>query len=265
MIPRLPTWNEVAIVEATEDFKKDYRFEIDSDRKDYGHIFPAQLIGQFVRTNEHVSGDIRSTLKNVSRFWNINHCADAIEQLLKQPEHELRNKQSFENRFHNTLNNCFSSNFDKKKFGNDLYERLNEQLSNEEWEYGLVEGLRKIYPAPFVVERTGGILEKEHGTDILIKFPDLLGSQYAIAIQVKDYQGVMSGDAIKQISKADAYWNKDNLTLIDKYVIVTKCKKEDNAHLNKLDESVKFVFANDLQELLVKMGLSEIGFNLENS
>ncbi|MDB4279272.1 hypothetical protein N9865_00345 [Paraglaciecola sp.] len=101
---------------------------------------------------------------------------------------------------------CLKTCFDSERFSNELYERLNDKLSNEEWEYALVEGLKKIYPSPIVVERTGGKLEKLHGTDILIRFLGLSDYQYAIAIQVKDYSGYMSGSAIKQISKADDYW-----------------------------------------------------------
>ncbi|HFQ5395796.1 TPA: hypothetical protein ACGUP1_004650, partial [Vibrio vulnificus] len=265
LIPRLPTWNEVAVVEATEDFDKGYKFEIDQNLGDYGHIFPARLIKQFVRKNESISGDIRSTLKNVSRFWSIGHCAGAIEQIITKEDGELRNEVSFTDRFHNILNDSIENNFDTEKFSNEIYDRLNANLSNEEWEYALVEGLKKIYPSPIVVERTGGILEKSHGTDILIKFPGLSDFQYAIAIQVKDYSGYMSGYAVEQISKADDYWANEGLVLIDKYVIVTKCEKEQNLNVTTLDESVKIIFANELKDLLLKMGMSEMGLSMETN
>ncbi len=263
LIPRLPTWSEVAVVEATGDFDKSYRYEIDPVHGDYGHIFPAKLIKQFTRKNAAVSGDIRSTLKNVSRFWNVGHCADAIEGIIHKEDEELRSELSFINRFHNILNDSLNRSFDNKKFSNELYDCLNKNLSNIEWEYALIEGLKKIYPSPIVVERTGGPLEKQHGTDILIKFPGLSDYQYAIAIQVKDYSGYMSGDAVEQISKADNYWKSEGLVLIDKYVIVTKCEKEQNTEITSLDESVKIIFANELKDLLMKMGMSETGFALD--
>jgi len=262
LIPRLPTWNEVAVVEATEDFDKGYKYEIDQNLGDYGHIFPARQIKQFVRKNESISGDIRSTLKNVSRFWSVGHCADAIEQVIAKEDSELRNEVSFTDRFHSILTDSLSNSFDTERFSNEVYDRLNANLSNEEGEYALVEGLKKIYPAPIVVERTGGILEKQHGTDILIKFPGLSDFQYAIAIQVKDYSGYMSGYAVKQISKADDYWKNEGLVLIDKYVIVTKCKKEQNLSVVNLDNSVKIIFANELKELLLKIGMSEMGLSV---
>ncbi|MCC2524317.1 hypothetical protein [Vibrio coralliilyticus] len=262
LIPRLPTWNEVAIVEATEDFDKGYKYEIDQAHGDYGHIFPARLIKQFVRKNESISGDIRSTLKNVSRFWSLGHCAEAIERVIAKDDSELRNEVSFTDRFHNILTKSLSDSFQREDFSNEIYERLNESLSDTEWEYALVEGLKKIYPAPIVVERTGGILEKHHGTDILIKFPGLSDFQYAIAIQVKDYSGYMSGDAVDQISKADDYWENEGLVLIDKYVIVTKCHRESNLNVANLDGSVKIIFANELKDLLLKIGMSELGLSV---
>ena len=252
LIPRLPTWNEVAVVEATEDFDKGYRYEIDQNLGDYGHIFPAKLIKQFVRKNE-------------SRFWSVGHCADAIELVIAKEDSELRNEVSFTDRFHSILTDSLSNSFDTERFSNEVYDRLNANLSNEEWEYALVEGLKKIYPAPVVVERTGGVLEKQHGTDILIKFPGLSDFQYAIAIQVKDYSGYMSGYAVKQISKADDYWKNEGLVLIDKYVIVTKCKKEQNLSIVNLDNSVKIIFADELKELLLKIGMSEMGLSVETN
>lgn len=54
LVPRLPTWDEVAVLEATEDFSNGYEFSIDQTLKDYGHIFPAKKIKQFVRSNENI-------------------------------------------------------------------------------------------------------------------------------------------------------------------------------------------------------------------
>lgn len=259
LIPRLPSWNEVAIVEATEDFNKGYEYSIDEKLNDFGHIFPAKLIKQFVRKNENVLGNVRSTLKNISRFWSANHCADNIEILINSTNEKLRDELSFNDRFNNILADSFSNCFDTDRFSNELYARLNANLSNEEWEYALVEGLKRLYPPPMLVERTGGITEKYHGTDILIKFPGLTDFQYAIAIQVKDYSGYMSDSPIEQISKADDYWTKEGLVIIDKYVIVTKCKKEDHPALLNTNSNVKVIFANELKDLLLQIGSSQVG------
>ncbi|WP_218939904.1 hypothetical protein [Parashewanella spongiae] len=260
IIPRLPTWSEVAIVEATEDFCDGYEFKIDSELKDFGHCFPAKIIKPFVRQNKHVNGDIRASIKNPSRFWNMNQCADSIEALIKQSS-DLKDTVTHSARFNNALNDGICIALDQSDFYENLYSSLNETLSNEEWEYALVEGLRKILPEPIMVERTGGITEKEHGTDILIKYPGLLGRTYGVAIQVKDYEGVMSGLAIHQINKSTTYWDSENIKIIEKYVIVTKCKKENNQQLEHISGDVSIIFSCELKDLLKQIADGYIGLS----
>ena len=82
LIPQVPKWGEVALVEATEDWNKEYVFEIDQTLGYYGHIFPAKYLKKFSHNNEYVTGNLRFTLKNPSIFWNINHYSDDVEILL---------------------------------------------------------------------------------------------------------------------------------------------------------------------------------------
>ncbi|WP_237156723.1 hypothetical protein [Photobacterium leiognathi] len=257
IVPRLPTWNEVAIVEATQDFSQGYDYSIHPDLQDYGHIFPARFIKSFNRKNNHVSGELRASLKQVNRFWNMSHCKDNIEELINNKE-ALINSIGFSTRFNNVLTDNISKSLEQTDFYKNFYRQMNEQFSNEEWEYALVEGLRKILPEPIIVERTGGITEKEHGTDILITLPGLLGKSYGIAIQVKDYKGLMSGNAIKQIQKAE-HWNNENFTIIDKYVIVTRCLKDDHPEDLQQVDGVTIIFAEQLEDLLKDIAVGFIG------
>ena len=258
LVPRLPSWSEVAIVEATADFKEGYTFEIDENLNDYGHIFPAKLLKSFVRQNPNVSGDIRASLKNFGRFWNMDNCREAIEVLISKDSSELSDSVTLSSRFNSVLNDGISDALVQNNFYEKLYDSLNDKLSNEEWEYAFVEGLRKILPAPIIVERTGGITEKEHGTDILIKYPGLLGKTYGIAIQVKDYQGLMSNSAITQINKSTEYWRQQDITIVDKYVFVTKCKKEQNLHVGVNSDDVTILFSCGVKELLQQIADSYI-------
>ncbi|WP_419240066.1 hypothetical protein [Photobacterium leiognathi] len=257
IVPRLPTWNEVAIVEATQDFSQGYDYSIHPDLQDYGHIFPARFIKSFNRKNNHVSGELRASLKQVNRFWNMSHCKDNIGELINNKE-ALINSIGFSTRFNNVLTDNISKSLEQTDFYKKFYRQMNEQFSNEEWEYALVEGLRKILPEPIIVERTGGITEKEHGTDILITLPGLLGKSYGIAIQVKDYKGLMSGNAIKQIQKAE-HWNNENFTIIDKYVIVTRCLKDDHPEDLQQVDGVTIIFAEQLEDLLKDIAAGFIG------
>jgi hypothetical protein len=259
LVPHLPDWDDVAIVEATEDWRQGYKFEIDNDMGDYGHIFPAHYIKKFTRNNEYVTGNVRSTLKNHSRFWNINHYSKDVEKLLKTDVTDLSKTQDYESRLEASIKNVFNKIFSKKDFTENLYKKLNEQFTREEWEFALIHGLKKIFPL-YTVERVGGGNESEHGTDILIRMPGIISDfEYAIAIQVKDYEGFVADDVIRQINKAEKYWNNENIKLIEKIVIITRADKDDNLHLLENKSDVKFIFANELKELLFNMGKEFIG------
>jgi hypothetical protein len=259
LIPHLPDWDDIAIVEATENWNEGYRFEIDKDMGDYGHIFPAHYIKKFIRSNEHVTGNLRSTLKNPSRFWNINHYGKDVEKILKTDVSVLSTNQDYESRLETSIENVFNKIFNTKDFSENLYKKLNEQFTREEWEFALVHGLRKIFPF-YNIERVGGGSEAEHGTDILIKLPGIiLDLEYAIAVQVKDYEGFVADDVIKQIKKAEKYWNNENIKLIEKIVVITRSDKDSNLHLLENKSNVKFIFAKELKELLSNMGQAFIG------
>lgn len=118
----------------------------------------------------------------------------------------------------------------------------------------MVHGLKKLFPY-YIIERTGGIVEAKHGTDILVKIPGLFksGDTYAVAIQVKDYEDYVSNDVIEQICKADDYFNSQNINIIEKVVIITKSCREDNKALLDNDRNVRIVFADELKELLFEM------------
>lgn len=261
LVPRLPTWEDVAIIEATDDFSTGYQFEIDKDRKDYGHIFPAKLIKTFTRNNEHISGNIRSAIKNISRFWSIDHLGADIESLLTKNVNDLKDEISLATRFQNAVSDSFSESFNSVRFKEYLYTKMTKNFSNEEWEYALVEGLKEIFPEPMIVERIGGISEIKHGTDILIRIPGLLNYQYGIAIQVKDYEGIVGTAPLDQIRKSD-YLNDENLKIIDKILVIIRSSGDNNKILLASDD-VKVIFASELQELLLRIGKSMIGIEYE--
>lgn len=256
LIPRLPDWDYVAIAEATDDWREGYKFEIDKELGDYGHIFPARYIRKFTRANKHVTGNIRSTLKNPSRFWNINHYGEDVEKLLNTDETDLSKTQDYESRLEASVKNVFNMVFNRNDFSKKLYDKLIEQFTREEWEFALAYGLQQLFPEPyFYIERVGGVNEAEHGTDILIRIPSIISDyEYAIAIQLKDYEGFVAKDVIKQIKKANDYWNNESMKLIEKIVIITRADKDDNLGLLENEENVKFIFAGELKELFSNIG-----------
>ncbi|MEZ9917671.1 hypothetical protein BCT06_14140 [Vibrio breoganii] len=274
LIPGLPTHSEVIIVKATQDFDRGYDFSFSEGMTDYGHIFPAEKIKCFERHNKFVSGSIRSTLKNPSRFWSINHCAKDINRLIQSKE-MLNHESSYESRFDNILTKNLNAALNDDFF-TGLLADLNKNFSNEEWEFALVQGLKRFLPEPILVERVAGREEKNHGTDILITLPGILGRSYGIALQVKDYEGSMNSDAIKQVLKAYQYepWNTGEMSIIDAYVLVTKCSIDDHEHLRNLEEldqahtgenkrKVKVVFAEEFLQLFKQVVESGIGVSTD--
>lgn len=259
LVPRLPSWGEVALVEATEDWSEGYRFEIPDSKGDYGHIFPVKYLKSFTRKSKKVSGNIRSTLRNPSRFWSINHYEDDVKQLLQAEQDDLKKSQDHISRMESIIGSVFTEAFNEEKFSDRLNEEMQKGFTSAEWEFILVEGLQKLFPF-YTVERVGGKKEKEHGTDILIKLPSLLDEyQYAIAIQVKDYEGFVQDDVIRQINKADDHWHKENLKLIDKWIIITKAARDANPTLDQNNSGVQIIFAEELKELLNRIGLKITG------
>lgn len=254
LIPRIPNWDTVVIAEATEDWDQGYKFAIDPKWGDYGHIFPAKFLRFFVRNSPIVKSNIRTTLHSQSRFWSVNHCANEINEILFAKDEEIHINQSHEDRMKTALRESFQHCFDEIQFSSEIYERMNQQFEAAQWEYALIYGLKLLFPF-YEIEHTGGREEENHGTDILVKLPDLfLESRYAIAIQVKDYDGFVGEQVIDQINMADDYWQEKNLILIDKIVIITRAEQEQNLHLPENKSGVKFYFASELEKLLLAIG-----------
>jgi len=265
LVPRLPDWDEVAIVEATKDWNEGYAFDIDTTLRDYGHIFPAKFCVSFVRFNKYVGGSLRSTLKARNRFWNMNHCVDDIEKLLLVNKEELKTPQSNEDRFRDSMMEVFNKVFSNEKVSSMIYDNFSKKFSGGEWENALVLGLQSLFPLNHV-ERVGGNNEKKHGVDILMKLPGL-NNKYedAIAIQVKDYHGKVNlDDAFNKISLADEYDWGDELNRIDKWIIITTNEKEIVIDQNSTKNDVKLLYGKDFTDLLKRISLSYIGIKDTN-
>lgn len=263
LVPRIEAWDEVAIVEAVEDFNTGYDFNIDPLIGDYGHIFPVKLRKCFSRYNDNVGGTIRETLKCRSRFWNINRCKDEINKILETPETELRNNTTYEERFRKRVEDAF----DENKIAENVYMALDKDTQAAEWEYILSEGLKRMLPDSYNIETTSNKIEKKHGADIIIRIPGIVNDTYVIAIQVKDYSDSVGKHTVDQICKSNEYFSKEEGTiLIDKYLIITKAKSELNGDLrNYADEKgVKILFDKDVKKLLSKMARAFIGDGLSD-
>ena len=259
LIPRLPDWSSVAIVEATEDWddkEKGYKFEIDDEKKDYGHIFPAKYIGCFNRHGKDVSGNIQSTLKARNRFWNISRFSEDIEKIMGNLEGNRESTSVIEN-IKNIVSEQVKSYFNLKECCDKIFDEYNQKFTASQWEEVLKDILEKVYPG-YKIKRTGGIKEEEHGTDVLVEVPGIsISGSYNIAIQVKNYTGNISDnkidEIIKQINKAVEYEEEEG-KLIDKILVITPAKKEENPKLIEecKKEDIKVIFSEELKNLIFK-------------
>ena len=246
LVPRLPRWERVAIVEATEDFDVGYTFKIDPFQEDYGHRFPAKIIGSFTRSSRVVSGDIRTTLRCRGRFWSLDVYREDIRKILMSNEAVRTRPQEPTDGLQRAVQQAF------KRLGDDLLKKLGQENEGKDWETILAEIFAVIYP-DYEVEVVAGQSEGEHGTDILISVPgigaDAEGNpehDYAIAIQVKD-QNSLTKKAIQQIQAAPSYWKAERgLRFVDTCVVLTKAETSD--HMESGD--TKIIWERDLRTIV---------------
>ena len=266
LVPSITKFNEIAIIEATDDWDEKYKFEISKDYNDYGHIFPAKLIKAFDRNNRNIPSDLKRTLKNLQRFWNIDYCREIIEDLLKREE-DLKEPEEKNEILKIITDEAFQRILEEGNFNNKIKEAYRNKFYNAEWEEVITYGLNKLFPS-YVTNKIGGVKENEHGADILVRIPSIIPDyNYGIAIQVKDYKDIIdektSDLIIEQIEKADNYPEWD-VKLIDKIIIITNSEEEKNLYLkNKGQEkNIKIIFKKEFEELLISMAKSVIGINV---
>ena len=262
LIPRLPDWGSVAIAEAAEDWDKGYKFEIDDEKKDFGHIFPANYIGCFNRHGKDVSGNIQSTLKARNRFWNISRLSKDVEKIIQNLEN---NKISVS--VNESIENIISEEMETylkllNEFSETIYKKYDDKFKAADWEKVLKNILEKIYPSEYIVENIGGIKEEKHGTDISITIPGIF-ENYVIAIQIKNYKDVVNNidTIIEQINKSEEYEWSNNRKLIDKILIITSAKKKDNLNLVEKcqEKNIKVIFSEELKKLILLSNIKNIG------
>ena len=258
LIPRIPAWELVTVARATEDWNVGYDFSIDTHMADYGHKFPAEKITHFHRDNLHVRGDVRSTLRCQLRFWNMDHCAESLDEVVTRPSSALTASQDLEDRLEGLVAAVMRSANERIEEG--VYRTLLEHLEGSDWEYALVVGLKAMFP-DYEVERTGGAGEQEHGTDILITMPGPLRTvQYGIAIQVKDWREVADniGDAVAQITKAEDGWKRyrPEFRIVEKIVVVTGAHIPNDKLRTAEAEGVTILASKELRKLLRRMAVA---------
>ena len=262
IIPHIKEFNHITLVTATEDWNTAYRFEIDPTLHDFGHIFPAKIECSIPKHHKEVLAALRRTLTNRSRFWNINWCAEEVEHILSLSKQEIAKFTPRED-MATLTENLFEKFFQRDAFLDLLYKQCTRNIQDSEWEGFIVQALRALFPF-YQVEKVGGKSEEKHGTDIKITLPGLFEDSYVIAIQVKDYKGLVPERVIEQINKSDFFNKTENnksTKVIEKIVLVTQASKSENTALLENKSGVKFIFAEDFKDLLMAAAEAVLGLS----
>ena len=197
LVPNLPERGMFALVEVTGP----YRFEIDPDQGDFGHIREVRLLTPYgvANTSEIVGSGIRRTLGNRSRVWKPSASATEFEHIITHANDPEQIKRSTEvQRAERTLARAMEAATGALQ--HSFSEGLGHALGNAEWERVIALALRSHFPTA-LVEATGG--PNERGSDVTVEIPDPFGGpSWVIVVQVKDYEGEVGPQVADQLRQA---------------------------------------------------------------
>jgi hypothetical protein len=250
--PHLPRYGYITIAEALEDWSKGYQFSIWTKSNDHGHIFPAKRLRNFRRGSHKVPASLTGTFRNPSRFWKVTYLKEDIKSVLELPIEDLEPTSSVVDRWRQQIEDITGQSGLQKQ----LFTVAEKYFSKSDWEYLLTEALQRLNPG-WKVRRTGGKAEAKHGTDILATTPDLFGGgELGIAIQVKDYQGVIGEHPIKQAQKAKSsgYWKERNIEILQVIVVVVRGDKKIGHELQEAADKagVRLIWSTDVEDLIFR-------------
>jgi Restriction endonuclease len=215
---------------------------------DHGHIFPAKPLRNFRRTNMKIPASLRTTFRNSSRFWKITYLQKEIENVLSLPSEDLESTSAVVDRWQQQIEDITKESGLQER----LFKASQRYFSNSDWEYLLVDVLQRLNPG-WKVERTGGKAEARHGTDILVTIPDVFRDGfYGIAIQVKDYEGFIDDDPIRQILKAkEGYWKDFGIAILE----MVNCSEHKCVYLEEMEDfSTLFLHFLQIRQIQKRYG-----------
>jgi predicted Mrr-cat superfamily restriction endonuclease len=270
LVPNSPERGMFSLAEVTGS----YDFQI-SDREDYGHVRAVRLLtpNGVVNSSHLVTAGIRSTLRTVSRTWNVNSLKDDIENLIAQAENkEVLQKSSEIQRTERVFRQTMSSAVAALQA--DFGKQLRTRLHAAEWEKVIVAAARVRFPGARVTH-TGG--PSERGADFEIELLNPFGgAPWIIVVQVKDYQGEIGAEVAHQLRDAIQTRNqKKEDGLIGRHVIAAilastaaKPSAELAAECLKIEEELRvpvtIIYGDELMELILR-GVMQHGVMLEDA
>jgi hypothetical protein len=186
LLPKVPGWGRWRLVEVTGE----YRFERHPDSGDHGHILPVKtLISEISSTNAAVGAGLQRTMRNQGPMWNIDGLAGEVDRLL-QASGDVAVADDATVRLKGVLDDTLAG----------LINRLRRDFRSNQLEEPVYRLLRQLFEGA-TVDRTAG--SGEHGADFVVREADRFDHERTTVIQLKDYEGVLSGARpLEQIREA---------------------------------------------------------------
>lgn len=250
LVPRIPSWEDISIVEATEDWLTGYSYDIPKEIGDFGHIFPARFVKAFNRYNPYVSDKIRSSFHYIGRFWDMNDYENDIISILEREDRLVAKDYNLHNEDTPNLFDYATSELSQdafllwllnwangryKKYDQDLYQtaQLFVKMLLDENEDTIINSI-KTY-------------KQLKNIDVFA----VVNEKYAIIIEDKVNTGTHD-DQLRRYKEWISLHNEfKNLKLICVYL---KTGNESLSYLKRIEEDEKYniVLRKDLLEVLQK-------------
>jgi len=247
LVPRIPSWDEISIVEATEDWSKGYNYDISEKYGDFGHIFPAHVVKVFNRYSPNVSDKIRLSFHYIGRFWNMNEYESDIQSIINVSDNlvakEYNNTDNTPNLFDYATSELSQDAFLLwlLNWANDKYKEYDQEL------YQTAQRFVKM-----LLEDTDDIIINTVKTYKQLKNIDvfaIVNKQYAIIIEDKVNTGTHDDQLKRYKEWISSHSEFKNLKLTCVYL---KTGNESLSDLKQIEEVEKYniVLRKDILEVL---------------
>jgi len=175
LLPNLPIEGRWTLVEILDD---GYEYAISPDHGDYGHIRHVRIVSANIHPHApSVSAKLRGTMRSQSRLWSVDRYQEEIKRLIEAIESgENVDVPASEDDHLLTMHNVLRDHF---------WNELSQRFRGPDFEGPMKRVLEQIYSGD--IEHRGGPNEK--GADLICNFTDELGVPYAIAVQIKMWEG----------------------------------------------------------------------------
>ncbi len=207
LAPNLPEYGLFCLTEVVGE----YSFSILASTKDHGHIRSIRLltprgVNPYSAT---VHASLRATLRTPLRMWNLTGYGDHVDAVLdaiRQGVDVLSAAPEGQR-----LDSAWRSarHLARETLYTELALQLDRAFQAAEWEFPIVEALKRLYPGA-EVKWTGG--PTEHGADAVIVIPNRfggIGGDWLIVVQVKNYVGQIASNSLQQIAQAFDKYGKE--------------------------------------------------------